>query len=178
MTKRDFFRTIIKLFGLYLAISTLFTNIPNTLIYTFEFGISLMWVSIASFLFVLLCVLFLLFRADAIIDFLHLDKGFDEETIVFGDLNNLNLLKFAVILIGAFLLVDYTPEFISQCYFAFKNTVKSGSYGNTMDLLNYERSDYMLWTISGIKVVLGYLMLTNYNKVARWLIRKEKVETK
>ena len=122
MTKRDFFRIIIKLFGLYSMILTLFnfipSNISNFVIYKEE-----LW-----FIFIVFCSMFLtvalflilLFKTDFIIDKLGLDKGFDENIIILGVLKNEQIFKFALILISGFLIIDYFPRVLFEMINIFK----------------------------------------------------------
>jgi len=84
MTKRDFFRIIIKLFGLYALILTVFIYIPTNISYvTFQFEpIVLLWIFGAAALTALIYIL-LIRKTDLIIDFLKIDKGFDDDRIEF-----------------------------------------------------------------------------------------------
>jgi len=174
MTKRDFFRIIIKLFGLYSLILAVFVYFPNNLsyvIYDFE-PITLLWIIGALSLTVLVFV-FLIRKTDRIIDLLKIDKGFDEERIEFGNFNVQNILKLGLILIGGFLIIDYFPHFLHFCYLAFKGIVASNGiesmhnpFGGTLD--------YSKWTLSAINLILGYMLLTNFNRISNWIFLKDK----
>jgi hypothetical protein len=175
MTKRDFFRIIIRLFGLYSLILTVFNYIPTNLSYVaFQFEpIVLLWIFGASTLVVLIYIL-LIRKTDLIIDFLKIDKGFDDEQIVFGNFNDKKITQFVLILIGGFLIIDYLPEFLQYTYLAFKNKV-SPSGLNQIEQFDFGKTiDYFNWIISVINIVVGYLILTNYNRIIKWLYRKEK----
>ena len=63
----------------------------------------------------------LLFKTDFIIDILKLDKGFDEEQINLGNLTNESIFKLALIIIGGFLIIDYTPTLLFDIVNAFKS---------------------------------------------------------
>lgn len=174
MTKRDFFRIIIKLFGLYCAILTLFSSLPTYLSYLInQFDIfTIVWSTIVSAI-VILILIALIFNADKIIDRLKLDKGFDDEKIQFGDFSGINLLKFSVIIIGGLMIIDNIPEFLNHVYLAFRSQVSIEGI-NLLDTFIYGQVNYSRLTIAGISILIGYLMVTNYIKIAQWLSRTEK----
>lgn len=63
MTKRDFFRTIIKLFGLYALILTVFTFIPQHISYVaFEFDFIVLFWIIGVTVFIVLIYIFLILK--------------------------------------------------------------------------------------------------------------------
>jgi len=57
--------------------------------------------------------MFLIYKPDKIIDWLKLDKGFDDDRIDFQNFNNTNILKLAVIVIGGIMLIKNIPAFLS-----------------------------------------------------------------
>jgi len=70
MTKRDFFRIIIKIFGLYSLILTLFNVLPTSIGYITDFApTTLLWIFGALVLIVLMFA-FLIFNTDKIINLL------------------------------------------------------------------------------------------------------------
>lgn len=174
MTKRDFFRILIKLFGLYFAILTLFGIIPTYVSYLlnqFDF-FTILWSTIISVI-VILILIALIFNVDKIIDRLKLDRGFDDEKIQFGNFSGINLLKFSVIIIGGLMMIDNIPEFLNNIYLAFRSQVSIEGV-NLLDTFIYGRVNYSRLTISGISILIGYLLITNYIKIANWLSRNEK----
>jgi hypothetical protein len=175
MTKRDFFRIIIKLFGLYSLILTVFNYIPSNIGYvTLEFEpITLLWIFGAS-AFVLLVYIFLILKTDKIIDLLKIDKGFDDERIEIGNFNSERIFKFALIIIGGFLIIDFLPNFLQYTYLAFKSQVSPKGLNYLEEIGFGKQSDYFNWTIATINIILGIILLTNYDKIAKWLMRKEK----
>ena len=175
MTKRDFFRIIIKLFGLYSLILTVFNYIPSNIGYvTFEFEpIVLLWIFGVT-AFTVLIYVFLILKTDRIINLLKIDKGFDDERIEFGDFNSLSIFKFALIIIGGFLIVDYLPNFLQYTYLAFKSQVTAKGLNYLEEVAFGKPLDYFNWAITGINIVVGIVLLTNYDQIAKWLTRKEK----
>jgi|SRR5690554_392106 len=172
MTKRDFFRIIIKLFALYSIILTVFNWIPSNLIYT-VYDLELLPI-LGVFGFTFLAILiyyFLIKKTDQIIDFIKLDKGFDNQNIELGNLGTNKILMLGIILIGGLLLISNLADFIQYSFYAFKNNIQKSGLNS---FLNNTEPDYFNWTISGINIIIGYLLLTNYNRVTKWLNRKEK----
>ncbi len=171
MSKKDFFRLIIKLFGLYCLITTVFQFIPA--IYTY-WALEIdkgTWILAAGsiLLFVFIYVL-LIQKVDIIINRLKLDKGFDDDYLQIGDFDSSKLVSFASILIGGFLLVDYFPRFLYQAYDLFKKKIQYSGHDYTSPLINLGPSEYD-FALSIINIVIGFFLLTNYRHVAQWLTR-------
>ncbi len=170
MTKKDFFRVIIKLFGLYSLILSIFYFIPSNIPFIYnDFDLStIIWfLGILSFL--ILIYSFLIKNVDSVINTLKLDKGFDDDKIEFGNFDSYKILKLSFILIGAFLIIDFLPEFLQYLFLAFKKDASPNGL-NYVDTVNFGNTiDYFNWGISGINIILGYLILTNYNGLAKWM---------
>lgn len=174
MTKRDFFRIIIKLFGLYSLILTVFNYIPSNISYvTFNFEPMLLWGFGATAL-VILIYIFLVLKTDRIIDLLKIDKGFDDERIELGNFNSEKIFKLALIIIGGFLIVDYLPHFLQYTYLAFKNHASPNGLNPMEEIAFGKPTDYFNWTIAGMNILIGIILITNYDRISKWLIRKEK----
>lgn len=171
MTKKDFFRLLIKIFGLYSVISVLFSVFPNNLfmvINQIDF-VGIVWI-VVSLLAVGLLFAFLIYKPDKIIGLLKLDKGFDDDSFDFQNFNNSNIFKLAVIVIGGILLIKSIPSFLSHTLFAFKS-----SFGNELDInvFKFALKDYVQWAISFINIIIGYLMLTKFNHFIKIFKDKE-----
>lgn len=166
MTKRDFFRLIIKFFGLYSGVLAVFTVIPNNISnILIQFDITVALFIIGSILIVILLFLFLIFKADLIIDILKLDKGFDDDKIQFENLSTESIVKIAIFLIGGFLIIDYLPNFLNYTLQAFRRNIQSSEYSNIP-------VNYFNWIISGINIFLGYILITNYKVISNYLDKK------
>lgn len=162
MTKRDLFRVLIKIFGFYSGIITLFSIVPGYLSTLPNDFIPMLFLFVFGMIFLsLLLVYVLIFKTDFIIDKLKLDQGFEEDRIQFENINNENLLKFSIIIIGGFLVLDYLPSFLNHTFQAFKTKIHSAEN-------NIYTTNYFNWISSGINLVLGYLLLTNYKKIASY----------
>lgn len=175
MTKRDFFRIIIKLFGLYALILTVFTYIPSNISYVIlQFDLfTLFWIFGFTVLTALIYIL-LIRKTDLIIDFLKIDKGFDDDRIEFENFNSQKIMQLALILIGGFLIIEYLPDFLQYTYLTFKKEV-SPSGLNQLEAFSFGKAkDYFDWAISGINLIVGYVLLTNYHRIIEWINKKEK----
>lgn len=178
MTKKDLFRLIIKIFGLYFVISTMLSTLPfyiETLTSLFDLNNHTeysyyIWM-IFNMLFLVFLFVFLIYKTDLIIKWLKLNKGFDEDRIDFQNFNIANILKLAVIVIGGLLLIHNIPIFLSNSWFAFKASVGS-NINNDTTLQFGSLRDYINLGIAFINIVIGYFLVTNYNFVSK--ILKEK----
>lgn len=172
MTKKDLFRLIIKMFGLYSVISIIFSVLPGNVclvISQMDF-VGIIWV-VFSLIVIILLFAFLIYKPDTIIRWLKLDKGFDEDKIEFQNFNNPNIIKLAVIVIGGIILIQNIPTFLSHTLFAFKSSVGNGINGNAFEFgLRYN----IHWATSFLNIVLGYLMLTNYHYVSKLFKNRSK----
>lgn len=162
MTKRDFFRLLIKIFGLYSFIISLFMFLPE-MISTFVLykDYSYLFISMGGFLVITFFCFLLISKADLIINKLELDKGFDDENVILGNMNSFMIFKLAVLLVGFFLIMDYVPSFLYHVINAFKKEVTS--YG-----IDAQKVDCFGLTVSFVNIVLGYLLITNYKRIAEY----------
>lgn len=163
MTKRDFFRVLIKIFGMYSLVLSIFTVIPqNISTILFQFDMMMLVIILASTMITLGLFLILLFKTDFIIDILKLDKGFDDEQINLGNLTNESIFKLALIIIGGFLIIDYTPTLLFDIVNAFKSkSTFSSIEGNSVN--------YFDIVVSVINILIGYLFIANYKSIAQFL---------
>lgn len=167
MTKRDLFRVLIKIFGLYSGVLTVFTVIPSNISnLIFQLNIEVILIILSSMLISIGLFFLLIFKTDSIINFLKLDKGFDEEQMQIGGLNNENILKLSIIIIGSFLILDYIPNLLFDIVNAFK-------YKGSAAPIEGTSVDYFGITIGIINIVLGYLLVTNYKSLATFFSKNE-----
>lgn len=166
MTKRDLFCVLIKIFGLYSLILTVFTIIPSNIgNIIFQFDLNMILIVLGSMFIAVGLFTVLLFKTDAIIEVLKLDEGFDEDQIQFGNLNNEAILKLAIIIIGGLLILDYIPFFLFDVVNAFKY---KGNY-TTIEGTNV---DYFGMATGFINIIIGYLLLNNYKWLAEYFTKK------
>lgn len=165
MTKRDFFIVIIKLFGLYSIIYSLFSAIPGNISFALMDidAWSLIWIA-ATLIIIIGIFVLLVFKSENVVNILRLDKGFDDDRIEFGTLKSTGIATLAIFFIGGFLIIDNIPPFLSHLLFAFKGDIIG---------LTYKTVDKFNWLVSGFKLVLGFVLLTNYKSILKILRIKD-----
>jgi hypothetical protein len=173
MTKKDFFRVIIKLFGLYLLISSIYyffyqiittysiINIENDEIY---------WI-VGAFLLILVFFISLLFFTDMYIDLFKLDKGFDDQQIILGDFDLEKLVQFSLLLTGLIMITNNLPQLINETLLAFKHRVSH----NNIEIKEYYRQvSNFRWVSSGLYIIIGYILINNFASIGKFFIKKKK----
>jgi hypothetical protein len=172
MTKKDLFIIVIKLFGLYLFIVTLFNIIPSCVsnVASEMDWYSILYIIAIVLLFSMLLVVFL-FNSHKVATFLKLDKGFDDEYIHFGNLDSEKISHLGFIIVGGLVFIDNLPFLLTNTYLTFKSSAQTTfdgevpAYGTPHDYAN-------LWS-SLLSVLLGYLILTNYKSITKWILAKQ-----
>jgi len=102
----------------------------------------------------------LIFKTDYIIKILRLDKGFDNDKMLFEKLESEQVIKLAIIIIGAFLVIKNISEILIYMVYAFQVNI-DGKINTGYNTIN--------WVISSAKVVIGFLLLTNYKWASKIL---------
>lgn len=166
MTKKDFFTLIIKIFGLYWLLNCLIMVLPQIAVaIQMRFnGIAIAFTIVATSLAAGLFVL-LLFKSDKLVDLLKLERGFEEDRIDFGGLKASDIIKISCLIIGGLLLINTIPSFLYQTFLIFRDNV-SKEFAPIND-------EYRYWAESMLKIIVGYLLITNYTFAAKMLKNKE-----
>lgn len=172
MTKKDFFRVLIKLFGLYAATITIFTSLPTYIGYaTIDSDIAGSMIAIGTLIIIAFLLMGLVYGTDKIISMLNLDKGFDDQRLEIGNLTEMSILKLAIILLGGFLIIDNIPVFLNQCYLAFREQVSSDGILTSVTNYMYDTVSYFELSVAAISILIGYLLITNYIRVAKSILK-------
>lgn len=161
MTKRDFFMLILKVFGLFSIVTSLFSVLPGNISFAMIDldAKSILWIAIALTVVIGLFLL-LIFKSHKIVSLLKLDEGFDDDKIELGNFKPSDIIKTGTFIIGGLLILDNIPGFLSHSLFAFKGDIIGREY-NTQDKFN--------WAVSGLNLIIGFLLLINYDFVAKRL---------
>ena len=161
MTNKDFFRLMIKLFGLYQFLLLIFTSLPRNLQLLFNdfFSISSIITLILITLFILAVYYVFVKKPDLIIDFFKLDKGFDNNEITVSNLNSDTILQIGMVLIGGFLIVDNFGYFISSFITYFKISYMSE---NLESLKIFESL-----ILGGVNLILGFCLIIYRKQIAK-----------
>ena len=173
MMKTDLFRVVIKIFGIYCFINFLFQLIPT---YSVSWGFDSFnfFFSLIQFVTMGLITFLLLFKTDTLIKVFRIDKGFDNKVIVTKDVNAKGIFKFALIIIGLSMIVDNISQLLTFCYLAFKNQISVLGIAQTEDAVLNQYLDYNRWITSGLNVLIGIIILTNFKWISELFMKQEK----
>ena len=180
MSKRDFFRIIIKLLCFYLMTILVFDFIKvisHAVIIELDSGWLFILVSIVPSAVALGVLMIVVTKyVDRALDWLRMDKGFDSDHIEVGALTISQIATFAVMLIGGYVIVIHLPGFLHHCISIFQLESSTGVFRDIENMLQ-PRDPYSAWWLSLIHLFIGYLLLTNASKIGRWLVRAERGES-
>ncbi|HEY5825445.1 MAG TPA: hypothetical protein VIT44_13815 [Cyclobacteriaceae bacterium] len=164
MPVKDFFRLIIKLFGLYCLVTSLFTVLPYSSNFVLQgIGPEFWILAIAVFILLILLFMLLIYSTDRIVDKLDLTHGFTNPNIDFGSLNDQMIIKLGCILIGGFLLIDNLGPFLADTYLLFRQD----------EVDEPVRKNYLHMGTKALNLLIGYLLITNYDRVSRFFALKK-----
>lgn len=173
MTKKDFFRLLIKLFGLYLIILSpyAFSSVASMATYGFDI-IMILYALIMLVLYVLFAVLLIAF-SDSIIYFLRLDKGFDDDHISLSSIDMRKIICLAIIIVGGILVV----KSFSTLVVTLGNVLASLVSPERNELFPSSSFTTSMW-LDLIDFVIGLLLLSNYNWLSSYIMKKggDKIE--
>lgn len=175
MTKKDLFRVILKLAGLYFIFTVLFNTFPNLIMFI-NFGdktiLLNILLTIGTVAFFVLLFSFLVFKPDLVINILKLDKNFDDDYIIIKRPSLLNILQVGIIILGLSVIVKQLPMFITKLFFLFKAfVVDPGTSINSkmnIDIL----TDYVSWTTNIISLTICFLMVTNSKAISNYILTR------
>jgi hypothetical protein len=179
MKIKDFFRLMIKLFGLYSLVLAIFTLISQVSGLLSDFSIGYFdWSDTLGYTFIgiaMICFfLWLTFKADFLIEKLKLDRGFSQETISFEKADSTSILKIGCIIIGGFLFLDNLAEFLAGCFYMFKESIQTSVEG--MFDTNVRLSSKISLTINFINLIIGYILVTNHTSLVKFLLKEGQPE--
>lgn len=169
MTKKDLFTIILKLYGLYCVID-LIVQLPMLVFYMYYdsfngFEWSMLIVPLVS----LAIIYILLFNPELLIRLFKLDKGFDSPDAIDNSLNGQAISKIALVIIALYMIVSNIGNFISQIIFSFKDSVSKNNLEDLLEVFNPNPVDYNLMISSGLNLLFGFLLLTNYVRISKWI---------
>lgn len=104
----------------------------------------------------------LIFRANYIIDKLHLDKGFKEESFSMN-LSTPDILSIALIVIGGVVLFSEVPNFCSKVFSFFQE--RSVRLGMT-------KPNYSYMILPAVKIILALLLIGERKRIVSFAERR------
>lgn len=160
MSNKDFFRLMIKLFGLYQFIIVAFTFFPSNLQLIFNdfFSFSSFFSMALLTLLILGVFYFFIKKPDLIINFFKLDKGFDNEKININNFNSNTIIQIGLVFVGGFLIVDNLGYFISSFVTYFKISLMKENYETVKNFQNL--------ILQGVNLVLGFCLIIYRKQIA------------
>ena len=169
MSKRDLFRLVIKLAGMYF----LFVMVLPSLVSSFSFltmngsnSTSMLAFIIGVLILVGIFVL-MVFGPDLIINFFRLDKGFDTEDVDLKKYKLNDIVLLAVILLGGTLIINNLPNLLSNLLFAFKSMVQQNIYQHL------DKQSNIKIVVNILFILIGYLMISKRAFLVRLLTPKK-----
>lgn len=171
MTPKSLFNIILKILGVFF-IKDILATLPQLLSVFLYFSEPDMlgeaiWTLTITILILIaygLVSYFLIFRSDWVIDRLRLDKGFDQETIPLN-IHRSTVLSISIIVIGGLIIADEIPTLCTQLFSYFQE--RRMTYGMTNPKITYS-------VLSGIKIIIGLLLIGNQRQIVNFIERKRK----
>jgi hypothetical protein len=137
------------------------------------------WFELIGFLFIAVALLYLFFwltfKPDILIEKFKLDKGFDQDHIPFEKIDSVNILKIGCILVGGIIFLENIPGFLSNCFYLFRQSVQTSVEG-TFET-NVSASSKFNLAMNVISLIIGYLLINNYEWISRILLPKAEPES-
>ncbi len=171
MTKKDLFRIIIKLFGLYAVISFITNNLSQLFMlsyFTEEDKTIYIWIALAIVIFGAFAYL-LIFYPDIIVRLFKLDKGFDDNDIKAETPDMERIITLAIIIVGGIFIVHNFSPLLVSIGNIIHNMVDTSGIAESMYGIEKERLYVNL-----LNMVAGYLVLTNHRRVSKFLLSVNK----
>jgi hypothetical protein len=169
MTKKDLFKIILKLIGLFLAIEII-VQIPSFgyFIY-FESNSELKWLVLTVPALSIAAAYVLLFKPIYLINLFKLDKGFENNELAISAFNGKSVTKIALVIIAVFLIASNLGDFLTQIFFSFRESVKQNSLESLLSNISPYTVDFQTMFNAGINLMVGFLLLTNNTRISNWI---------
>ncbi|MDR0196162.1 MAG: hypothetical protein LBI73_13660 [Myroides sp.] len=167
MSKKDLFVALIKLIGFY-TFFTYLVSLLNTVFYTIvqdEVSLSEQKIEIGYYLIFMGSSLVLMLFTEKIVGVFRLNKGYERDFIALDNMKSIDVVKVGVFIIGALYLLANIPFILVWLIQRFSTNVSG------INITLYD--DYSFYT-AVIKMVFGYLMLTNFSRIAKWFVKWNK----
>jgi hypothetical protein len=170
MTKRDFFIVLIRVFALFLLLSTFFGVVPSLLPYSYSGSLWYFAITVLVTFAVLVGIFVVLLQhTGKVVDRLKLAKGYDDDRIELGNPNKVMLIRLAILFGGTYLIVDRLPFALLGIFAIFRKNI------NSYEAISFDApADNTRLLLNILSIVMGYLLIANNGKLANWMERKTK----
>lgn len=167
MLIKTFWKILVKIIGLWLLFSCIsiipqfFSSLSFTNGNLNIESLMLLWLMLfGSIIIYILIIRLFLFKTDWIVEKLKLENNFTEDRI---DLNikSATVVTIAIIVMGGLILVESLPSFCARLFDFYQQKSLLKDYPETSWLIYYF-----------IKIVIGYLLLTNGKNLTKYIEKK------
>jgi hypothetical protein len=174
MTPRTLFIIILRVLGI-LSLKELFIAIPQLISaivmffqgYSISGGLFMIVISLLTVALVLWISYTLIFKADFLVARLGLDQNFTE-SILNLNISVSSVLRIAIIVTGALLLISEIPEFSRIIYSLLQQ--------RNLTYLGNGSPDWSPAVFSAVKIVLALLIIGERNRILQFLERSPNAE--
>jgi hypothetical protein len=169
MTPRTLFIIILRVLGI-LSIKELLVAIPQLVTIVLSFfsgyaisdGLFMLVISILAVAFNLAVSYVLIFKAELLVEKLRLDQGIRESSLQLN-INLSSILRIAIIITGFLILILEIPDFIRIIYATIQQ--------RSISLFQNESQDWAPAIFSGVKIILGLLIIGERKRILKFLER-------
>lgn len=171
MTPNTLFTVILKLFGLYFLKEVVFTipQLISGIFLLFDPGftedpsvlaqLSVLIIPVFILWFYFYLIYLLLFKTQALVQVLRLDKGFGQDQISIN-LSNSKLLTIALIVIAGIILLQEIPDLTGRIFILMKEIRQAG--GGTA-------TTYSILISSAVKVAIALLLIGERKRIVGFI---------
>lgn len=167
MTKRDFFRLVIKLIA-FNAVLTSILILP-TQFFNIHLGMNdvlqIIGITLLGILVMVGLIYFVIKYTDKIINFFMLDRGYDNDRIEINSISSYQIIKLIIVFISGTLIV----ENVAYVFIELINVFKYNAYG---DVLVDDKPKYFWVYVRLTSIVLGVILLFNSTRISQFLDKK------
>jgi len=170
MSPKSIFQIIIKILGIFF-IKDIIDGVPQlvaSVIFIFQtqsedFSWTSLFITLFTFGIYTLIPFILVFRTDKVVNILKLDRGFNQETLTL-DVPRSTIFTIGVVVTGALVLTNEIPNFCRYllAYIQERNMP-----------FRKEVPDYSRIVFSGIKILIGLLLIGERKRIVAFVDRKE-----
>lgn len=164
MTPRDFFKAVVKVFTLFLFFNGVIPILAS-LFSTNIFEPSMLTIGYYIVVVVILSLLLyvMIKKSDKIVDFLHLDKGFESKEFNFSNVESKYIVEISAVIIGFYLLVSSLPYILYHGFMYFKSSIQPNT------LLNLDFFDKDSFILDVLYTIFGFILISYKKKISKIL---------
>jgi hypothetical protein len=163
MSPKDFFKVVIKIMALLVIVNGIIPAIANIFPW-FGTDVSLGFILFGISLLFSVLVYLMISRADKIVRFFGLDKGYDTEHFNFSNIEKNYVIEISAAIIGLSLIFNSLPSLLYDGFYYFKSQVQDYSALNSM----YKIEDYILYQ-NLLYIVVGIVLVASRKLISKFI---------